>query len=46
MDRWRRSWLGHLLGIHSPSAHLLCGCWCQARHADTRTLPDILDLVD
>jgi hypothetical protein len=28
MTDWRASWLGHLLGVHSPSAHLLAGCWC------------------
>lgn len=33
---WRKTWLGKLLGVHSPSAHLMGDCWCQRTCAHPR----------
>lgn len=26
---WRATWVGRLLRLHSPGAHLFGACWCQ-----------------
>lgn len=30
LNAWRKGALGRLTGLHSPSAHMVGDCWCQA----------------
>lgn len=36
---WRNSWLGRILGIHSPTAHAMEECWCRGTKRELKDPP-------